>query len=83
VSKDLWDAKDALAANKPEDALDKLQDALRITDELTDKRARRAVLRVTLCPRLPAACAKRLLSRRSAHMHADAVRKLADSASAD
>lgn len=48
VSKDLWDAKDALSANKPEDALELLQDALKITDELTDKRARRAVLRVTV-----------------------------------
>ena len=48
VSKDLWDAKDALSANKPEDALGLLQDALKITDELTDKRARRAVLRVTV-----------------------------------
>lgn len=37
-----------MTANKPEDALDLLQDALKITDELTDKRARRAVLRVTV-----------------------------------
>ena len=48
VSKDLYDAKDALASDKPQQALELLQDALAITDELTDKRARRAVLRVTV-----------------------------------
>ena len=50
MSKDLYDAKDCLAANDAEGALRCLDEAARISDEaLTDKRARRAILRVTVC----------------------------------
>jgi hypothetical protein len=54
VSKDLFDAKDLLTANKPKEAMKSCREALALSAELSDKRARRAVLRVKVCfGRLP------------------------------
>lgn len=46
MSKDLYIAKDAIADQNAGKALDMCQDALQLSDQLTDRRAKRAVLRV-------------------------------------
>jgi hypothetical protein len=49
VSKHLFDAKDLLTANRPKEAMKSCREALSLSAELSDKRARRAVLRVKVC----------------------------------
>lgn len=55
VSTDLFHAKDSLAEGDVQAALDSCNEALTLSAELEDKRARRAVLRVTVRP-IPGFC---------------------------
>ena len=71
VSTDLFHAKDFLAEGDVQGALECCQEALALSAELEDKRARRAVLRVTVRSWLWRARARKLVCERRPALDAE------------